>query len=106
MDFESLYLHLPATCQNVLCSLYGAQLIHRRYGNNYKELEQEVFERDRWTKERIKILTSQRCRAIVKHAASTVPYYRRLFAEMNIDPKDIRGPEDLTAFTRRTGWKP
>jgi phenylacetate-CoA ligase len=34
----------------------------------------------------------------VKHAASTVPYYRRLFAEMYIDPQDIRGPDDLTVL--------
>jgi len=46
----------------------------------------------------MKTLARKRCRAIVKHAASTVPYYRRLFAEMHIDPQDIRGPDDLTAL--------
>ena len=98
MNFEPLYLRLPVFCQNVLCSLYGARLIRRRYGNSYKALEREVFERDRWTEEQIKAFARRRCQAIVEHAASTVPYYRRLFAEMHIDPRDIRGPDDLTAL--------
>jgi len=98
MDFKHIYLHLPVFCQNFLCSLYGARLIRRRYGNGYKALEREVFERDGWTEERIKAFARRRCQAIVKHAASTVPYYRRLFAEMHIDPHDIRGPDDLTAL--------
>ncbi len=98
MDFKHFYLHLPVFCQNSLCSLYGARLIRRRYGNSYKALEQEVFERDRLTSEQIKAFARRRCQAIVQHAASTVPYYRRLFAEMHIDPQDIRGPDNLTAL--------
>jgi len=98
VDFESLYLRLPVFCQNVLCSLYGARLIKRRYGNSYEALEREVFERDRWTEQQIKTFACKRCQVIVKHAAGTVPYYRRLFAEMQIEPHDIRGPDDLTAL--------
>ena len=98
VNFEHLYLRFPVLCQNALCSLYGARLIQRRYNSSYKTLEREVFERDRWTPERIETFARRRCQAIVKHAASTVPYYRRLFAEMNIDPRDIRGPDDLTAL--------
>ncbi len=98
MDFKHLYLHLPDFCQDFLCSLYGACLIRRRYDNAYEALERDVFERDRWTEQQIKTLARKRCQAIVKHAASTVPYYRRLFAEMRIDPQDIRGPDDLKAL--------
>ncbi len=98
MNFEYIYQRLPVFCQNLLCSLYGAQLIRKRYGNSYKKLEREVFERDRWTEQQLKSFTQRRCQAIVKHAASTVPYYRRLFAEMHIDPQDIRGPDDLTVL--------
>lgn len=98
MNIKNLYLRLPVLCQNALCSLYGAWLIHRRYGNSYKVIEREVFERDRWTEQQIKAFSRQRCQAIVKHAVSTVPYYRRLFTKMHLDPEDIRGPEDLKAL--------
>jgi phenylacetate-CoA ligase len=36
-----------------------------------------------------------RVRAIVRYAAETVPYYRRLFAEKRIDPRDVRTADDL-----------
>jgi len=98
LNSKHIYLHLPTFCQNTLCSLYGARLIRRRYGNSYKTLEREVFEREKWTPEQIKTFTKKRCQAIVKHAASTVPYYRRLFTEMHLDPQDIKGPEDLKAL--------
>jgi phenylacetate-CoA ligase len=78
-----------------MCSLYGASLIRRRYGGSYKTLERGVFERERWDEDRIKTLVRKRLHSIVKHAASTVPYYRRLFAELNIDPQNIREPNDL-----------
>ena len=98
MNFEYFYQRLPVFCQNALCSLYGARLIRRRYDNGYKALEREAFERERWTPERIEAFARRRCQAIVKHAASTVPYYRRSFAEMHLDPHDVRGPDDLTAL--------
>src|SRR6187200_2452689 len=33
--------------------------------------------------------------ALLRHAASHVPWYRRLFAEAGVSPADIRGREDL-----------
>jgi phenylacetate-CoA ligase len=39
-----------------------------------------------------------RVRRIVAHAASTVPYYRDLFAREGIDPRQIRGAPDLDAL--------
>lgn len=40
-------------------------------------------------------LRDRRLRRIVTHAARTVPYYRRAFAEAGLDPRDIRGVQDL-----------
>jgi len=98
MNLESLYLRLPFFCQNAICSLYGARLIHRRYGNVYKTLERDIFERETWTTEQLHNLACKRIQAIVQHAAEHVPYYRRMFAELAIDPKDIRAPKDIAAF--------
>ena len=98
MNPKRFYLGLPTLCQNFICSLYGLQLIRRRYNKAYEALEREVFERERWVPELIEAFTQRRCQAIVKHAASTVPYYRRLFSELRINPQDIRGPDDLKAL--------
>ena len=44
---------------------------------------------------RIEALRDARVRRIVAHAARTVPHYRDLFARERIDPRDIRGAQDL-----------
>ena len=95
---HSLYLYLPARGQDLVCSMYGYRLARRRYGGPYEKLEQTVFARERWTREQIDRFASARLRRIVQHAAATVPYYRRLFAELKLDPREIREPADLSAL--------
>ena len=48
-----------------------------------------------WSRERIAALRDQRVRDMVRHAATTVPYYQRLFAQLKLDPREIRGAGDL-----------
>jgi phenylacetate-CoA ligase len=43
----------------------------------------------------LRALRDVRLRRMVRYAAATVPYYRRLFRSHNIDPRDIRSAEDL-----------
>jgi phenylacetate-CoA ligase len=45
---------------------------------------------ERWRSRR-----DARVRAIVRHAAATVPYYRDLFRAERIDPRDVRSAADL-----------
>ena len=45
---------------------------------------------------RIEAMRDARVRRIVAHAAGTVPHYRDLFAREGIDPREVRGAEDLT----------
>lgn len=46
-------------------------------------------------REQLAALRGARIRRIVAHAAGTVPHYRELFARERIDPRDIRGADDL-----------
>lgn len=45
--------------------------------------------------EKVTDLADRRARAIVAHAAATVPYYRRLFRAEGIDPREVGGVADL-----------
>jgi len=45
--------------------------------------------------ERVRELRDARVRALVTHAAATVPHYRDLFRREGIDPREIRTAEDL-----------
>lgn len=54
---------------------------------------------DRWTpflsEASVHEIRDARLRAIARHAAETVPYYRDLFRERRIDPGEIRSVDDL-----------
>lgn len=95
MNLESLYQRSPAPLQNLFCSLYGLRLNRRRYSAEYLRLEAEVIARDRWSPEQLAAFCMKRLQMLVKHAATTTPYYRRLFADLRFDPSDLQTPEDL-----------
>ncbi len=97
MKYETFYNRLSPNLQNLLCSIYGFRLASRRYGAEYRTLEDAVFSREFWTEAAIAEFSSARLRSILKHAAETVPYYRHFFSRSRINPDDIRSREDLTA---------
>lgn len=45
--------------------------------------------------ERWKAVRDSRIASTVRYAARTVPFYRRAFSDLGIDPRGIRSPEDL-----------
>ena len=47
------------------------------------------------SRDKIEAVRDRRIRALVRHAAQWVPWYRELFAAERIDPRDIRGARDL-----------
>ncbi len=48
-----------------------------------------------WPEERIGRYADARLRALVRHAAAHVPYYRALFRDIGLDPAAFRGRADL-----------
>jgi phenylacetate-CoA ligase len=48
-------------------------------------------------------IQSQRARAIARHAWRTVPHYRDAMRAAAIDPREVRGAEDLWRLSRLTG---
>lgn len=73
-----------------------------------KELVQayaELGESEYWAAEQLRELADARLRRLIAYAVQHVPYYRELFARNRIDPRDIRGTQDLTripVLTRET----
>lgn len=52
-------------------------------------------ESQRWPRERLEEHRRERLRALVAHAAASVPFYRDHFRARGLSPGDVRGPEDL-----------
>jgi phenylacetate-CoA ligase len=56
-----------------------------------------ILERTQWlSRQDVERLQNSRLHDLVKHSYETVPYYRRIFKENKVDPKDIRNPADLS----------
>jgi len=54
------------------------------------------FERSQWwSAEQLELHQVERLRTLLTRAGRKVPYYRRLFAELRLDPGSVRSPQDL-----------
>ena len=111
MKYEKLYSASPVWVQNLMCSIYGYRLRRARYDAAYARLEEDVRAREWMMPSVLEEYQRMRLRQIIAHAAATVPYYRRLFAQQGIGPADIREPADLAQLpivskkTVQENWK-
>jgi phenylacetate-CoA ligase len=48
-----------------------------------------------WSRDELINWQEENLRALIKHAYTNVPYYRKIFDRLNITPSDIRTPADL-----------
>lgn len=49
----------------------------------------------RWSRAKLEAYQDDRLRQLVRHAGKHVPYYRKLFGEISLDPNTFRGREDM-----------
>lgn len=93
-----VYPHLPIVAQNVLCTLEGWRRKRWRYGGRQPEWEAFFRESATWSEERLRDFQDERLRVLVAHAATRVPYYRERFRQIGLNPKDIRGVQDISSL--------
>lgn len=86
---EKVYQNLPRRLQNVAMSAYGWKLYRQRFGGHlpppYDSLE-SVFEEPGPA---ILAQQAERFRKLVRHAATTVPFYQELFSEKGVALDDV-----------------
>lgn len=97
-DLESLYVRMPAWLQHAATSAVGWRIQRQRYGPVFRGLLAEYEGRSMLPREDVLALRDERLRAFVRHAAEAVPYYRRLFQQLKLDPREIRTAADLEAL--------
>lgn len=95
MNRESLYRQLPIPLQQIACSLEGWRIQRTRYGGDFDEVLVAANSRSFWSYEQVSEFRNSRLRAFICHCARNVPYYRRKFSELGINPEDIRTLKDL-----------
>jgi len=94
-DIEALYLKLPVSLQNIVCSLEGWRIQRNRFGGAFQTLLREAESRTFWSAEHIRAYRDQRLRTFIRHCVHTVPFYRWRFQEYGISPEDIQTLVDL-----------
>ncbi len=92
---EKLYYQSPIFFQNIMVSAYGAILAYRRYGRSSKIYSEELKKVQWFTKERIKGLQEKLFLKFVKHALTTVPFYRDWYRNSGLQFGDISGLSDI-----------
>lgn len=95
-DLLGLYNRLPITGQNLVCGLEAWRANRLRYGGSFRSELRDAEERNRWSHDEVVAFRDQRINAFVRHAAETVPWYARLFRDLELDPAEIKGLNDLT----------
>ena len=93
---ERIFRATPSPFKDALCSLYGWRLHRTRYGrHNGQALLDELRREESLSAQEAAGLSLERLRATLVRAAAGVPYYRRLFAGLQIDPAHLPLPEGL-----------
>ena len=90
-----IYRLLPSLFQNIAVSLSGWSKKRRELGGLFKERFPAYIEREYADRTSLERLQMVRLRALLEHAGSKVPYYRKLFAELNFDPQKVNAVSDI-----------
>lgn len=76
-----LYHRLPPSLRSVPASLRGYYLRAWRYSAATERITKQTLSRDTWSASEWQSFTDQRLRLLLRRAATSVPYYRRMWEE-------------------------
>ena len=75
--------------------IYGAIPPRFRYGKAFWDTYNFLQESQWWSKEKLEEYQMKQLKKLLQHAYENVPYYRRIFDERGLKPKDIQDFDDL-----------
>jgi len=93
--WKTLYNAAPWYIQNVMVSAYGLLLFRYATGKEVEGHLSQLMQSQWLSKDELLGIQSHKLRLLVDHAYRNVPYYRQLFDDRGLEPRDIREPADL-----------
>lgn len=87
--------NFPRPLKQCLRYAYGALPFGIRYGKVFRETYAFLQESQWWSRERLEEYQLAQLGKLLDHAYENVPYYRRVFDERGLKPKDIQDFKDL-----------
>jgi len=91
----SIAQKLPAPVKQGLKYIYGTIPPSVRYGKVFWDTYNFLQESQWWSREKLEEYQMQQLSKLLQHAYENVPYYRRVFDERGLKPKDIQDFSDL-----------
>lgn len=98
MSLNSIYQRSPIGVQNILATGYGLRELPRRHAGAFRREVADLRIREKSTPEMLARDQASRLTKMITWCGARVPYYRNLFAELGIEPGDLRSPEDLRSL--------
>lgn len=95
MDLKEFALTLPYPIQQPIKYIYGAIPFSIRWGSIFRETHALLQESQWWSREKLEEYQMRQLEKLLAHAYENVPYYRRVFDERGLKPKDIQKLDDL-----------
>lgn len=95
---ERVYARLPRALQTLALSAEGWRQRRERYGGVFASRLAEYRSRERVSEDQLQDVRTRKLRALLRHAASAIPYWNDAFRSAGLDPETVRGPEDLAAL--------
>lgn len=95
MNLKDFTKPLPHPIKQGLKYIYGAILPRVRYGKVFWQTYNFLQKSQWWSKEKLEEYQMQQLETLLKHAYENVPYYRSVFDERRLKPKDIKDFNDL-----------
>lgn len=90
-----IYNKLPVVLQNLGASIYGYKEKRARFGGNFNKFYTDLKESEWYQFDKIKDFQDKKLQEIIQYCYKSIPYYKKLFDDNNINYNDIRTREDL-----------
>jgi len=98
MNLRSIASSLPYPLKHGLRYIYGTIPSRLRYGKVFWDTYNFLQESQWWSREKLQEYQMHQLEKLLKHAYENVPYYRKVFDEEGLKPKDIQDFKDLGKF--------
>ena len=95
MQLENIYVRSPWFLRYLIVNMESCRIQRSRYSRAFWTMLEKVESRKRCSESEISSYRDARLSLFIKHSVETVPYYRRKFLELGIDPNSIRTLQDL-----------
>jgi len=95
MSVRGLVKRLPYPVKQGLKYAYGSLPPRIRYGKAFWETYNFLQESQWWSREKLEEYQMQQLSKLLQHAYENVPYYRKVFDERSLKPRDIQDFSDL-----------